>query len=70
MIRSMKDQPQGNPSEPAAGFTDGHSLIAAGRHTLTIEARALAALAPLPARIHAAFARAWRVASNCWRRRA
>jgi len=55
MIRSMKDQPQGNTVKPPPGFTDGNSLIAAGRRTLTIEARALAAL---PGRIDAAFARA------------
>jgi arabinose-5-phosphate isomerase len=55
MIRSMKDQPQGSTAEPVPGFTDGDSLIAAGRRTLNIEALALAAL---PGRIDASFARA------------
>lgn len=51
----MKDQPQGNTAKPAPGFTDGASLIAAGRRTLSIEAQALAAL---PGRLDAAFAQA------------
>ncbi len=51
----MTDQPQGIPAQPVQGFADGNALIAAGRRALTIEARALAAL---PARIDAAFARA------------
>ncbi len=51
----MKDQPQGNCAEPVTGFTDGRALIAAGRRALSIEARALAAL---PDRIDASFARA------------
>ena len=62
MIRSMKDQPQGNSAEPATGFTDGNALIAAGRRTLMIEARALAAL---PDRIGAAFARACQLCLAC-----
>ncbi|MEJ0098605.1 MAG: KpsF/GutQ family sugar-phosphate isomerase [Pseudomonadota bacterium] len=51
----MTDQPQGIPAAPVQGFADGSALIAAGRRALTIEARALAAL---PARVDAAFARA------------
>lgn len=51
----MKDHPQGSTAEPVPGFTDAHALIEAGRRSLTIEARALAAL---PGRIDAAFARA------------
>jgi arabinose-5-phosphate isomerase len=55
MIRPMTDQPQASAARPAAGLADVATLIAAGRRALTIEARALAAL---PARIDAAFARA------------
>jgi arabinose-5-phosphate isomerase len=55
MIGPMKDQPEGSPVQPVAGFPDGAALIAAGKRTLGIEARALAAL---PARLDAAFAHA------------
>jgi len=51
----MKDHPEGSPARPVTGFPDGAAHIAAGRRTLTIEARALAAL---PARLDAAFAHA------------
>jgi arabinose-5-phosphate isomerase len=55
MIGPMKDQPEGSPVQPVAGFPDGAAYIAAGKRTLSIEARALAAL---PARLDAAFAHA------------
>jgi arabinose-5-phosphate isomerase len=55
MIRSMTVQPQGNSAEPARGLPDASALVAAGRRALTIESRALASL---PARIDATFARA------------
>jgi len=51
----MTDQPQGISTEPGQAFPGGSALIAAGRRALLIEARALAAL---PARLDAAFARA------------
>jgi arabinose-5-phosphate isomerase len=55
MIRLMTDQPRASATRPAPGLPDSSALIAAGRRALLIEARALAAL---PDRIDAAFARA------------
>ena len=55
MIRLMTDQPRASAKRPAPGLADDSALIAAGRRALLIEAQALAAL---PDRIDAAFARA------------
>jgi arabinose-5-phosphate isomerase len=58
MIRSMTDQPQASSTESAPDLSDASALIAAGRRTLAIEMRGLAAL---PGRLDATFARACRL---------